>query len=1675
MKENLFSSKQIIFFTVLFFVFNSVFAQINFSQNFNSVTSFPSADNWTAQGFNVTTTNACEGRSARGQFSSSGAKTLISPNQPAASNGNAVNINFKYKVINLSGSAAPSNFGSLEVQYSTNNGSSYATAYTINQANHIPSLSCATAGFSIPAGNIPAGSGFRLRFLANWAVGSYYVYIDDVTVVQNTGTPPACNAVLTSPANGAVNVPVTVSSLNWSAASGIPSGYLLRVGTTPGGSQVINNLNVGNVTSYPISLNYNQTYYVGITPYNANGNATGCTEQSFSTAAPVTATVPWEEGFQTTTLPEGWENSGFIIGTTTRLPGAETNVIFKNLHQSSHTASFSTVSVGEIQAGDHLQFIYRLGNFSPEPYNPPAAGSGNFIIFISTDFGVTYSDVATITNNGVAGWQEYELDLSAYGGEYVKIKITANRVSGDYYIGFDDFYIGSPITCPAAEDLSLEFVSGEQAQVSWSVVSEAENYNWLLFNAGADPANDPPVASGTVMTNQVTISDLSPNSDYDFYVQTDCDTNGLSYLSQVLSFDTACAGISGFPFTETFENDSSSRDCWTMEYVSGNSDWYLSSGAAGGSIDQAHSGAFNALFYFPSYAAAQTKLISPALDLSGLNAPVLSFWYANETGADPGDQNELRIYYKTSFNGSWTQIPGAAYVSNVNNWTQIELELPESSGDYYIAFEGTNHFGLGIVLDDITFYDSENCPSATIWDGLAWSNGLPDIHKKAVINGALTMDTDLTACELEVTESGSLEIPEGFTFTVNGMIRNHAPAGDFLVASGANLIQNENLDNTGQITVMRESQPMIRLDYTLWSSPVQGQNLFGFSPGTVNGVTNFPGSPGRIYIYDGSNGFVNPVPFDAETVMNEGTGYFFRAPNNWSSTEEASYPGKFIGTPTNGNISVHTIANNYTSIGNPYPSNIDLSLLIAANPGISTLYFWNNNHNAGNNYASCTSGVGCVAATGGGSVPNGTISAGQGFIVETSETSVNFDNSMRVADEAEFFKMDVTENHRFWLNFSNAAGHGYNQILIGYIPGATNGIDHQIDALLFGYSGSSLYSIINEGKYVIQGRALPFETTDVVPLGVKITTAGEFRITLAAFTGIFAEGQPIYLHDKYLGTVHNLSEEDYVFTSSTGEFNDRFDVIYDDFSSNCPATTIWNGLAWSNGLPGLDKKAVINAPFILNQNMEACELTVTVNGSLEIPSGFSFTVNGTITNQAAATDFMVLNDGNLIQIEDLENIGEITVVRESQPMVRLDYTLWSSPVTDQNLFNFSPMTVNGVTNHPGAAGRIYIYDGANGYVNPDPFTEEAVMGQGTGYLFRSPNNWSTTVPVSYEGIFTGVANNGGIHAATHAGDYTSVGNPYPSNITVHGLYAANASINTLYFWNNNHSTGNNYAACTNGMGCVAASGGGNTPNGVITTAQGFIVHTDAASLAFNNEMRVNDNGIFFRVDELESHRFRLNLDGEEERYNQILIGYVSEATNNVDAQIDGKLFNYEGSALYNLIDEEQFVIQGRALPFEISDVVPLGFRAAEGGKFKISLVGFDGLFAEGNATIYLKDNQMNITHNLMESQYEFESVQGEFRERFEVVYETESTMSTGDFDSNLVRVYQHDKQIIIESGAEKILSVELFDLSGRNIHRNAKVNASVYRIPANHLRTQVVIVKVQTANGEILSRKIITE
>ena len=109
----------------------------------------------------------------------------------------------------------------------------------------------------------------------------------DVEVTYTVTTPPVCDATLTSPANGDTSAPID-GNLVWGAASGGASGYNLTVGTTPGGSEVLTTTDVGNVLTYALgALSASTDYYVTIEPYNANGPATGCTEQMFTTYTPV--------------------------------------------------------------------------------------------------------------------------------------------------------------------------------------------------------------------------------------------------------------------------------------------------------------------------------------------------------------------------------------------------------------------------------------------------------------------------------------------------------------------------------------------------------------------------------------------------------------------------------------------------------------------------------------------------------------------------------------------------------------------------------------------------------------------------------------------------------------------------------------------------------------------------------------------------------------------------------------------------------------------------------------------------------------------------------------------------------------------------------------------------------------------------------------------------------------------------------------------------------------------------------------------------------------------------------------------------------------------------------------------------------------------------------------------
>ncbi len=156
--------------------------------------------------------------------------------------------------------------------------------------------------------------------------------------------------------------------------------------------------------------------------------------------------------------------------------------------------------------------------------------------------------------------------------------------------------------------------------------------------------------------------------------------------------------ITSFPWTETFEDGGVRPSDWTETVVSGTVSWKFISGNGATNPATAHTGTYNACLRDSDTGEDKAKLISPPLDFTGKSVATLSFWYYNQKWTP--DQDELRIFYRTSASGVWTQL--AFYNTNISVWTKVDLDLPNLSSDYYIAFEGNALYGYGVCVDDVS-------------------------------------------------------------------------------------------------------------------------------------------------------------------------------------------------------------------------------------------------------------------------------------------------------------------------------------------------------------------------------------------------------------------------------------------------------------------------------------------------------------------------------------------------------------------------------------------------------------------------------------------------------------------------------------------------------------------------------------------------------------------------------------------------------------------------------------------------------------------------------------------------------------------------------------------------------------------------------------------------------------
>ncbi len=452
--------------------------------------------------------------------------------------------------------------------------------------------------------------------------------------------------------------------------------------------------------------------------------------------------------------------------------------------------------------------------------------------------------------------------------------------------------------------------------------------------------------------------------------------------------------------------------------------------------------------------------------------------------------------------------------------------------------------------------------SITEWTDSGWSNGEPDGSKSVVIKSVAvdqpfkSNKPNVVACSLtiDVPDNGpDVEIPSNVTLRITNIVKSN---GKLVFKSGSSLVQKDNVQNDGDIVYIRATD-VRRFDLTYWSSPIKSTKPEGFRMQDLSPTTYYDK-----YLYWSSD-YKWATNLNGTLPMEVGKGYSIRGPQEFDNVGGGTFEGKFIGVPNNGNIDVTGVGiDKYFFLGNPYPSPIDVEKLWDANPDVlGPLYFWihallpqkapgdNTARYSSNDYIICTASG--STDINGGTAPKsfgGFIAAGQGFFAKPKTTVIHFNNDMRegATENTNFFKTAKSssiERNRIWLNIRNTEG-AFKQILVGYIQGATNSVDFNYDAATLGANSFiDFYSINETKKLTIQGRALPFDDTDVVPLGYKSTIDSDFTIAIDHADGFF-DKQEVYLEDKTTGKIINLRNENYTFSTLAGTFADRFVLRY---------------------------------------------------------------------------------------------------------------------------------------------------------------------------------------------------------------------------------------------------------------------------------------------------------------------------------------------------------------------------------------------------------------------------------------------------------------------------------------------------------------------------------------------------
>ena len=457
--------------------------------------------------------------------------------------------------------------GSVDVAISTDGGANYTSIFNQvgdqgNQWNSgIVDLSAYTGVVS-----------FRITgTVAPTTTGNTYendFAIDDFKVEETPANAPNC-AVVTG-ADTSVGCGDRGVTLSWDAVAGA-DGYRITCGTTTGGNDIADNQDLGAGLTFAFPSTPNTDYFYTVIAYNAIGDATGCTESSFTSFA---------TGCLCESVPTSVDGTGI---TNVQLVATDFPSLGDTTYYQDHTATvvdIQQVLLNNLQISFNTSIYDYNTNVWIDLNDDLVFDNATELVFqgnSSTSSPNVLNASFTIPSGSIEGNHAMRIGAADTG------QTTPNPCYNGSYGMTYDFIVNvlALPTCLPPTDLTASNITDVSADLSWISGGSGESlYDIEIVDVTAG-GTATGTATYTDQANPYALSSLTVSNDYQYYVRSNCGGGDYSIWAGPFDFSTtascvapsnllvanvdAAAGTADLEWTDT--NPTAPTNGWEYEIV----------------------------------------------------------------------------------------------------------------------------------------------------------------------------------------------------------------------------------------------------------------------------------------------------------------------------------------------------------------------------------------------------------------------------------------------------------------------------------------------------------------------------------------------------------------------------------------------------------------------------------------------------------------------------------------------------------------------------------------------------------------------------------------------------------------------------------------------------------------------------------------------------------------------------------------------------------------------------------------------------------------------------------------------------------------------------------------------------------------------------------------------------